>query len=392
MNDFQRGILAVIKSGFTGEKASVAADFPWAEAVKFAKAQSLEVMLFLGAEKSGVQIPAEVFSTLQKRAMLMLAYAVRQDSEADRIFALLRDKNIDFLPLKGAILRHMYPETGMRFMSDIDVLIKSEQYPAVEKLMRDEGYSFVCESDHEYIWDRKNILHIEFHRRLIPSYNKDYFAYYGDGWRPAKRDNGSEYKMSDEDFLIYIFTHLAKHYRDSGIGLKHFIDIWVYLSKKPELDMEYVEAELEKLQLSEFFKNVRAALKVWFEGGAENEKSDMITNWSFSGGAYVCYEKKVLSSAVKEAADRDGKKDSRIMRVAKAAFMPYALMCQKYPFLRKAPVLLPVMWLVRIASAAIFKRGNIKKRNSEINMMTDTNVDGYHTALNRVGLDFNFKE
>lgn len=392
MNDFQRGILAVIKSGFTGKKASVAADFSWAEAVKFAKAQSLEVMLFLGAEKSGVQMPAEVFSALQKRAMLMLAYAVRQDSEADRIFALLRDKNIDFLPLKGAILRHMYPETGMRFMSDIDVLIKPEQYPAVEKLMRDEGYDFVCESDHEYIWDRKNILQIEFHRRLIPSYNKDYFAYYGDGWRLAKRDNGSEYKMSDEDFLIYIFTHLAKHYRDSGIGLKHFIDIWVYLSKKPELDMEYVEAELAKLQLSEFFKNVRAALNVWFEGSAENEISDMITDWSFSGGAYGCYEKKVLSSAVKEAADRDGKNDSRIMRVAKAAFMPYDLMCQKYPFLRKAPVLLPVMWLVRIASAAIFKRGNIKKRNSEINMMTDTNVDGYHTALNRVGLDFNFKE
>ena len=392
MNDFQRGILAVIKSGFTGEKASVAADFPWAEAVKFAKAQSLEVMLFLGAEKSGVHMPAEVFSALQKRAMLMLAYAVRQDSEADRIFALLRDKNIDFLPLKGAILRHMYPEIGMRFMSDIDVLIKPEQYPAVEKLMQNEGYDFVCESDHEYIWDRKNILHIEFHRRLIPSYNKDYFAYYGDGWRLAKRDNGSEYKMSDEDFLIYIFTHLAKHYRDSGIGLKHFIDIWVYLSKRPELDMEYVEAELAKLQLSEFFKNVRAALKVWFESGAENEISDMITDWSFSGGAYGCYEKKVLSSAVKEAADRDGKNDSRIMRVAKAAFMPYALMCQKYPFLRKAPVLLPVMWLVRIASAVIFKRGNIKKRNSEINMMTDTNVDGYHTALNRVGLDFNFKE
>lgn len=392
MNDFQKGILSVIKSGFSGEKALIDESFPWDKAIDFVKAQSLDVMFWLGVQKSGVSMPPEYLAILQKRAMMMITHGVRQENEANRIFDLLKRNNIAFLPLKGAILQYMYPETGMRFMSDIDVLIKPEQYNDIEDLMQNAGYDFVCESNHEYIWDKKNVLHIEFHKRLIPSYNKDYFAYYGDGWRLAEQADGSRYKMSDEDFLIYIFTHLAKHYRDSGIGLKHFIDIWVYLHGKPNLDEAYIKDEFVKLQLFEFYKNVCYTLSVWFEAAKPNEASELITNWTFSGGTYGCREKNILSSAVKEAAGKDGKNENRGKRLLHALFMPYEQMCQRYTFLKKIPVLLPVMWVARIVTVLLFRRGNIKERTAEISMLTDTNVNSYHAALNAVGLDFNFKE
>ncbi len=91
------------------------------------------------------------------------------------------------------------------------------------------GYLPGVESNHEYVWDKKNMLHVELHKMLIPSYNKDYYAYFGDGWRLAKKYDGSEFKMSDEDTFVYIFTHFAKHYRDAGIGIRHITDIYVYL-------------------------------------------------------------------------------------------------------------------------------------------------------------------
>lgn len=392
MNDFQKGILSVIKSSFSDGTVTIHENFPWDQAVDFAAAQNLDVMFWLGAEKCGVNIPAEYLTVLQNRAMMMIAHSVRQENEANTVFDLLEKNNIEFLPLKGAIMQYLYPETVMRFMSDIDVLIKPEQYQAIEKLMQNAGYDFVCKSNHEYIWDKKNVLHIEFHKWLIPSYNKDYFAYYGDGWQLAKRAEGSRYKMSDEDFFIYIFTHLAKHYRDSGIGLKHFIDVWVYLRSKPNLDEKYIESELVKLQLFEFYKNVRYTLSVWFESAEPSEVSDLITNWTFSGGTYGCREKNILSTAVKEAAEKDGKNDNRMMRLFYAVFMPYEQMCQRYSFLKKNPVLLPVMWVVRAVMALLFKRNNIKERNAEIKILTDANVNNYHIALNTVGLDFNFKE
>lgn len=392
MNDFQKGVLLIIKSGFSGGKVTVGEDFPWDTAADFVKAQSIDVMFWLGVQKSDMNMPSEYLAVLQNRAMMMIAHSIRQENETNRIFGLLKENDVEFLPLKGAVLQYMYPEIGMRFMSDIDILIKSEQYKVIAKLMQNAGYDFVCESDHEYIWDKKNALHIEFHKRLIPSYNKDYFAYYGDGWQLAERADGSEYKMSDEDFFIYIFTHLAKHYRDSGIGLKHFIDIWVYLRSKPDLDKTYIESELGKLRLFEFYKNVRYTLKVWFDGAEPNEVSELITNWTFSGGTYGSREKNILSAAVKEAAENGGKNESRCMRLMHAVFMPYEKMCQRYTFLKKIPVLLPVMWGVRIMTVLLFRRGNIRERNAEINMQTDVNVNSYHTALNTVGLDFNFKE
>ena len=36
---------------------------------------------------------------------------------------IIRRTQIDFMPLKGSILKGYYPQTHMRFMSDIDVLI-----------------------------------------------------------------------------------------------------------------------------------------------------------------------------------------------------------------------------------------------------------------------------
>ncbi len=390
MNDFQKDILSVIKSAFTNEPTALGKAFDWERALNFVKNQSLDVMFFFGVQKSGVAMPEEYRSALKRRVMIMITHAARQDAETARVFELLKNADIDFLPLKGAILRNMYPEDGMRFMSDIDVLIRGEQYPQIEELMRKSGYDFVCESDHEYVWDRKNVLHIEFHKRLIPSYNKDYFAYYGDGWRLAENMDGSEYKMSDEDCFIYIFTHLAKHYRDSGIGLKHFVDVWVYLNKKPQLNREYIEAELKKLMLYDFYVNVIKTLKAWFGGSPADNAVNMITNWTFSGGTYGSYEKNVISKAVKQA--QNDRNQSRSKRILKELFMPYTSMCERYPFLKKAPVLLPFMWCVRIIDALFFRRGNIEKKNNEINMMNDGNVSEFHDAIKLVGLDFNFKE
>ena len=197
--------------------------------------------------------------------------------------------------------------------------------------------------------------------------------------------------MSDEDCFIYIFTHLAKHYRDSGIGLKHFIDIWVYITSKPDLDKAYIEAELEKLQLADFFKNVIMTIKVWFYGAEPTKSSDLISDWTFSGGTYGSHDKNVLSRAVKES-NVSGKNKSRVSRLIKAFFMPYSEMCIKYPILKRVPFMLPVMWGVRVVTAVVLKKDNIKKRNADIKMLTDENVDAYQGALKAVGLEFDFKE
>ena len=73
-------------------------------------------------------------------------------------------------------------------------------------------------------------------------------------------------------------------------------------------------------------------------------------------------------------------------------FLPYKSMCQKYPFLEKAKILLPVMWVVRWFNVLLFKHQKIKKSQEDLKIMSVEKIDNYQKALNFVGLDFNFEE
>ena len=67
-------------------------------------------------------------------------------------------------------------------------------------------------------------------------------------------------------------------------------------------------------------------------------------------------------------------------------------MCIKYPYLKKAPFLLPIMWIHRILTTILFKGDRIKAQAQAIDQMNAENINNYQQSLNFVGLDFNFKE
>ena len=190
------------------------------------------------------------------------------------------------MKLKGTVLKYLYPHSEMRLMSDSDILIKEEQMPKIKGVMKSLGYEYRTSSDHEWIWARPELT-AELHKRIVASYQKDYFEYFDNGWKLAKQIEGTyEYKMSKEDEFIYLFTHLAKHYRDSGIGIKHFADIYVFIRAEKNLDMDYVENVLKKLGIYTFFVNVQNMLNVWFCDTGWDEISEFITCKVFESGVY----------------------------------------------------------------------------------------------------------
>ena len=391
MNDVKAGVLALIKSGLTGETVTLPSDFDWEEAVRIAVRHRVAVMLYYGIYNSGADVPAEIADMLKVYTFKRIQQEMRQEYETKKLFAQFDKNEIQYLPLKGAILKYLYPKPEMRYMGDVDLLIKPEQYNKIAEIVKNLGFEFVVESNHELVWDKKGALHLELHKLLIPSYNEDYFKYYKDGWRLAHQENGSWF-MSDEDFLIYNFTHLAKHYRDSGIGIKHFTDIWVYRNAKPNLDEEYVRAELSKLKLLDFYENVIRLLNAWFDGGEFDEISEFMTEWIFDSGVYGNKRNKELSKNLKFEKKTESGRFIRLRLYIDQIFMPYNKMITLFPILKKMPFLLPVFWIVRIGRAVLFRRENIKTVNEGLRISTKENIDEHQTALNYVGLDFNFDE
>ncbi len=387
----QRNFLSVIKSGLNNNPFDIAPEFDGDEAILTAMHHHLDILFYYGTKKSKVSLSEGSFAMLQKRVIMLASLDARQELEIKKLYKSFNNEDIQYMPLKGAIIKEYYPSPEMRYMGDIDVLVNPSQYKKIKTIMENMGFAFVVESDHEYVWEKKNTLRVELHKRLIPSYNEDFYDYYKDGWHLAKEKTENGYIMADEDFLIYIFTHLAKHYRDGGVGIKHFIDLWVYLSEKPELDYNYIENELAKLDLFTFYKNVLKMLDVWFCEACDTEMSDFLTEWIFSGGAYGSNENKDKSKILKHSKKHSDRKNLKLSLFIERIFPSASSLSTKYAILRKAPVLLPFIWIVRIADALLFRRNKIKNSHSEIRNLEENNISEYEKALEKVGLNYSFK-
>lgn len=393
MTTQQIGTIAIIKSAITGEKYSLPQDFDIDVAANNAKKHQISALFYYGALNCGISQEIPIMQRLFLDVCGLIVINERQTYEINNIFQMFDDNGIDYMPLKGTLLKKLYPKSEMRMMSDADILIKTEQYDKIKPIMCELGYSETVESNHEFVW-KKNNINIELHKRLIPSYNKDYYKYFGDGWRLGApvSENATRYGMSEEDEMIYLFTHYAKHYRDAGIGIKHIVDLWVYRNSLKKFDEKYVLAEFEKLQLDDFYNNTMRTLDVWFEGTESDAITEFITHIIFNSGVYGTHEAHILSRAVKDAKTHGSAKKARSKKLITLIFLPFGEMCERYPILKKLPVLLPFMWVVRWFDTLLFKRQRFNRNKHDLKILTVDRINNYQESLNFVGLDFNFKE
>ncbi len=392
MTDFQRGIIALVKSAITERPIKIKYEFDWEKVYAFAEKHQIIPLVYYGIISSKADISGEYLSKFENGTYSCVYKNANQMYELQALCEAFSENGIDYMLLKGAVLQNMYQISGMRQMADVDILIKTSQYHVIESLMQELGYTLKVESNHEFVWVKEGALVVELHKMLIPSYNKDYYAYYGDGWQLAKQTDSCEYLLSDEDNFIYLLTHFAKHYRDGGIGIRHIVDFYVFLSNKPNISYTYIESELKRLQLLDFYKNVIKTVNVWFKDEKPTEVSDLITERIFISGAYGNAENHVLGDSVKKLKTAGTARGVRNSRFKNLIFLPYKAMCEKYKILKKAPILLPIMWIYRIFDVVIFKPTAIKRERNNLKLMTDENIAAYQQHLEAVGLDFNFKQ
>ena len=392
MTELQSTLILLIKSALTGEPYRLPAGTDLAEVFQVAKYHGVDVIAYYGGLLCGVDKRHPVMQEETLRVYSSISVSETQLSAIRKIKDALEVHGVAHMPLKGVHLKKMYPHTEMRRMGDADILIDCSKYEIVRGFMQEFGYTEKYESDHEIVWSKKTVT-IEFHKRLIPSYNKDYYQYFGDGWKLARPLEGytCRYRMNPEDEMIYLFTHFAKHYRDSGIGIRHIVDLWVYRKHNPKLDETYIRKELQKLQLLEFYDNITRTLRVWFENCPQDEKTEYITQFIFTSGEFGRSHISNLSSALKYAQNGQSEQSIKRRRALRTIFPTYAEMSIKYKVLRKWPILLPVMWLVRI-----YRKVFIKKRAQRfIDRQKNVNISKiseYQQSLNYVGLDFHFSE
>lgn len=389
MEKFKKEFISIIQAAFSEKAESISSDFDWEKAIDVAKKHNIVPIVYYGAIACGISNDEKFMEELNHLTLKSVLVSVRQTYEIEQIEKVFEAEKIEYMPLKGTILKDIYPKPEMRTMGDADVLIKLEQYPKIESIMKELQFSFKYESDHELIWD-KPALFLELHKSIMTTYNEDFYRYFGTGWGIAKSvPNSSRYEMTAEDFYIYAFVHFTKHYRITGIGIKHLIDLWVYSNARSELDWEYVEKELKKMKLFKFHNNVRNTIDVWFNGAAETDATELITNVIFNSGQYGSAETAIINRALQK-----GEKSTfklKFERVFQSVFLPFEVMKEKYAILCYVPLLLPFMWIVRCFQILFYQNKRLRRFFNTINKIDSTKLDENKQALYIVGLDFENK-
>lgn len=395
MDDFQKNILTIIQSALTEEKGELSDSFNLEKSIKLAKKHSIVSIFYLGAVLCGIPADNPLMTGLLDDVCKSVAVDMRQVSMIEVITRAFDNAHIDYMPLKGILLKPLYPKTEMRAMSDADILIKLEHYPQIEEILKQHNFVFKYESDHELVWSNASLI-LELHKSIMTSYNKDFYRYFQSGWALAKKVEGtnSRYELTTEDFYVYMFVHFTKHYRISGIGIKHILDLWIYSNKHPELDWDYIYNVLEQLRLYEFHQNVTDTLEVWFNNKIPTGRSKLITDVIFSSGQYGTPEMTNINRTIRESVNNgtNSVRKTVFKQVFRAVFPTYKDMKKDYSVLKKLPFILPFMWIYRWGELLIFKRKDIRRYLRNLKAFKRSSVEKSINSLQYVGLDFTTKE
>ncbi|MBQ9096919.1 MAG: nucleotidyltransferase family protein [Clostridia bacterium] len=360
-----RYLLDIVKYALGGEKCEVPADTDWKEIVKIANTQGLIGMVthVIGE----IDAPDMVKEFLEAHRMKMVFKETNQEVLVAGILEDFEKEGIKAMPMKGYILKNLYPESEMREMVDVDILIDQSQYEEIKPIMEQNGFTFDKESAHEYIFIRLPAVAVELHKSIVPNYNTELYDYYGDGWKFAKKKPGYEniYELSKEDFYIYTLVHAAKHYIGSGIGMRHVVDMWVLKEAyMPEMDNEYLDAELEKLGLTKFNKMMCDLADVWFGSGEMYDELKYMEEFILGGGVLGTKERADASEIYRNSVEKNYTEVKR-ESIKTLIFPKLSVLKEKYKILEKLPFLYPFAIVWR-GIAAIFA----KKVTKEIGKRT----------------------
>ena len=320
-------LLASVING--GEPPLLPEGFNWRYACSFAQRNSVANILAYTMDKVNVKPDRTVYNVLENERRYQILKETSQLVDIERIIEEFDRQNIRNIPLKGYFMKHYYPRSDFRTMSDVDILIDRKSFKKAEKIFLEQGFEKVSLMKASEIHFKKGLLYVEVHSDL----NEGGDRYYCGVFDRAKLREGyaCSYGLSTEDFYIYTVYHAAKHFSGGGIGIRMVMDLYVYLSRF-EVDYAYLDKELEAIGLLSFEHRLRELALNWFSGEkiVINELGEFILYCSTFGNLEVNFY-------------QDKKRTERFFAL-KQVFIPYKNMKGRYAYLEKLPALLPFSW------------------------------------------------
>jgi hypothetical protein len=285
-----------------------------------------------------------VFSALYKAGMIeensksgeafahqqqMAVYRFEQiHHELQRIYEAFDKAKIPYMPLKGSVIRDLYPEPWMRTSCDIDILVDEEHINAAVAILEEQlRYRNEGPGVHDVCLYSESGVHLELHYSLIEEdFSAQAVEVLSNIWVDVKSDNGCRFFATTEMFYCYHVIHMARHFVSGGCGIRPFLDMWL-MKRKLTWDKQKADELLQKAGFLTFARAAERLANVWFSQASPDEVSLEMARYVLYGGVYGNTENPMLVGK--------SKKNGGMKYFLTRVFMPYVELVRIYPSLEK---------------------------------------------------------
>jgi hypothetical protein len=212
-----------------------------------AREEGLSALLFKNLKENGLlhRFPVTIQNSLRESYLLTLSRNMILMKDIERVLSSLEDKGVRTIVLKGpALLERVYPDIGVRPITDIDLLFYNGNEEA-GRILKGLGYRLI--STCPMIYDNGRTV-IDIHTEIDSFTRLGPIPYapqldttklwkdsspWGDGFNSVRI-------LSPEDAILTLSIHLMKH---SFLRLLWLIDIIEVIKRNPEIDWNKIGDE-----------------------------------------------------------------------------------------------------------------------------------------------------
>ena len=349
----QEFFIQILSDHIRKEITSPRFDVDWKSVAKLARSHQVEGIVFFQCRDF---MPEDVKSSFRQAYGTYFFSFANRKALYKEVITVLNQENISFISVKGFSIADYYPVPSLRTMGDCDLIVNRQDMPATMSLMRGLGFSGIDNKKaHDWECVKKNLL-FELHDSLVEredhinalqeQFFNQYDFFVNDG------------QLNWNFHFLYLLMHLRKHFMNSGVGIRQFMDIAVLLAYGPEFDWGWIKEKLEELELSMFAKVCFSLIETWFGVKSPIDRFsldpsfiDTVTEKLLSNGVFGDNNKENQGNYERNVLNR--RKGSlwlnRLLMLIRFAFPSYSYM-RSYPgcgYVDGRVYLLPVSWIHR---------------------------------------------
>ncbi len=347
----------------------------WDKLAEWADLQSLTALFYTGASQyqEFAQWDGTKRQKLQRETISQVVSQAARTELFLEVYKQLLEAGLRPVVLKGAVIRQLYGDlSDYRPSCDEDLYVRPEEAVRCRRELERLGFQVTIPQDRRKLDNPEQevsmdsldgLLHIELHPHFFEHVREDlrlsdgYYAQAFDQAVPTEVKGFPFWTLDETHHYLYLFFHLAKHFKSAGVGLKQMLDLMAAdRAWRDKIDWSLVRGAVSELRCGMLYGDVTALGKQLGFSPKElfpSLRPELLLADSLEGGVYGHSDPTRTYGAIISSAAINGGERISLFRTL---FPTYGYMTRMWGLLEQYPWLLPVGYAKRFYKFFVKRR------------------------------------